>query len=108
MADIRKFSDLCGTVELKNLHSMPNQEFAARFPGVRGIRYDGYTMWVGHPISGTGGVLPVTRKITYKAYPSRHECNSKCLNGKVNGTCECSCGGKNHGAGMFSTLLAAA
>jgi len=46
--------------------------------------------------------------ITYKQFPSRHECNAKCLNGKHNGTCECQCGGKNHGAGMFTKLLEAA
>ena len=49
--------------------------------------------------------LPVTRKIEFKSFPSRHECNAKCLNGKHNGACECQCGGKNHGAGMFSRLL---
>jgi hypothetical protein len=41
------------------------------------------------------------RKIEYKAFPSRHECNGKCMGGKVNGVCECKCGGKNHGVGSL-------
>ena len=85
-----------------------NAEFAAKFPGVRGYRNDGFTMLVGYPTVGSGSAMPVTRKITFKSYPSRHECNAKCLNGKHNGTCECKCGGKNHGAGMFTKLLEAA
>ncbi len=106
MANIKKFSDITGEpVELKACAFLKNEEFAARWPGVKGIRADGYTMWVGYPTTGTGGMLPVTRKIEYKAFPSKHECNSKCLNGKINGTCECKCGGKNHGAGAFTSLV---
>jgi hypothetical protein len=107
VANIRNFSDYTGeAIELAFVTSMPNAEFRARFPGVRGIRYDGYTMWVGRNAAGAA-YLPVTRKIEYKAQPSRHECNAKCLNGKHTGTCECRCGGKNHGAGMFTQLIAA-
>ena len=73
------------------------------------LRYDGYQMLVGHVGGNLGGaVLPVTRKIEYKAFPSRHECNAKCLNGRHNGTCECKCGGANHGRGMFTKFLKAA
>lgn len=110
MANIKYFSDVTGEPEaLVAPHGMNNAEFAARWPGVRGIRYDGYQMLVGHVGGNLGGaVLPVTRKIKYKAFPSRHECNAKCLNGKHNGTCECQCGGKNHGAGLFTSLLKAA
>lgn len=113
MADIRYFSDADGEArELRSVTQMRNAEFAARFPGVKGRRADGYTMWVGLPDGGrvrfvgdTADYLPVTRAITYKNFPSRHQCNAKCLGGKVNGTCECQCGGKNHGAGMFTTLV---
>ncbi|CAB3920536.1 Uncharacterised protein [Achromobacter xylosoxidans] len=107
MANIKYFSDIDGqTVELRGrgVHGLPNAEFAARFPGVKGLRYDGFMMLVAYPISGTGEPLPVTRKIEYKAFPSRHECNAKCTNGKHNGTCECKCGGRNHGAGLFTSL----
>ncbi len=111
MASVKYFSDMDGeTVALQSRGSygMDNAEFAAKFPGVRGIRYDGYSMLVAYPFEGTSGPLPVTRKIEYKAQPSRHECNAKCMNGKHNGTCECKCGGKNHGAGMFTSFLKAA
>lgn len=30
-------------------------------------------------------------------YSAKHVCNAKCL-GSTSGKCECSCGGKNHGA----------
>jgi hypothetical protein len=107
MANIKSF---CGDIELKFVSAMDNKEFARRFPGIKGIRYDGYSMQVGHPTGyrpNLEGFMPVERKITYKSHPSLHECNAKCLGGKINGTCECSCGGKNHGRGMFTSLMAA-
>ncbi|WP_310636052.1 hypothetical protein [Delftia acidovorans] len=101
------FSDITGEAEkLSAIDGMPNKEFAARWPGVKGFRYDGYQMWVGR--SQSGDLMPVTRRIEYKARPSLHECNAKCLNGKHSGTCECRCGGKNHGRGMFTKMLEAA
>lgn len=103
---IRYFSDIDGAVEeLRAVHQLDNAQFRAQWPGVKGMRADGYTMWVGY---GLVGLYPVTRKIEYKAFPSKHACNSKCLNGKHNGVCECQCGGKNHGAGMFTRFLKAA
>lgn len=108
MATIKKFCDINGeAIELGALTQMKNAEFAARWPDVKGIRADGYTKWVAHPLSGAAGLLPVTRMIEMKRFPSMHECNSKCLNGKHNGTCECRCGGKNHGRGLFSGLVPA-
>jgi hypothetical protein len=46
--------------------------------------------------------LEVTRSITFKSNPSRHECDARCINatGRTM-NCECSCGGKNHGRGAF-------
>ena len=113
MANIKHFSDFNGeTIELRTITQMDNKEFARRFPDVKGRRADGFTMWVGLGPNGhtrfvgdTADLLPVTRSIEYKQFPSRHQCNAKCLGGKVNGTCECQCGGKNHGAGMFTSLL---
>ena len=100
------FSDATdGAVELTAITSISNAEFAARFPGVRGIRLDGYEMIVGR---ANGSLLPATRRVNYKSQPSRHECNAKCLGGKHDGACECSCGGKNHGRGMFTALIAEA
>lgn len=107
MATFKYFSDITGdAVELKGLQPMDNAKFAAQWPAVKGIRADGYTKWVARDAVGT--LLPITRMIEMKRFPSRHECNAKCLNGKHNGACECQCGGKNHGAGMFTSMLEAA
>lgn len=109
MATLKKFCDITGeAIELGAMTQMKNAEFFARWPGVKGIRADGYTMWVARPLTGTDGLQPVTRMIEMKSFPSKHECNSKCLNGKHNGACECQCGGKNHGRGMFTNLMQAA
>lgn len=103
MANIKAFN---GSEQL-TYRAMPVAEFNKIFPGVKGLNAGWYgDKWVGRTQAGT--LLPVERLITYKQFPSRHECNAKCLNGKHNGTCECKCGGKNHGAGMFTQLLAAA
>jgi hypothetical protein len=107
MATFKYYSDLEGEiVELSHIQPMDNKPFAEKFPGVTGFRYDGFQKYVG--TAADGRVLPVTRKIEYKRNPSLHECNAKCLNGKCNGVCECKCGGKNHGRGMFTELLARA
>ena len=104
MASIKYFND---TDELTCIQPMPNNQFAA-IGGVRSSAnyYDGFQRLCG--VTAGGKLVPVERAITYKSFPSRHECNAKCLNGKHNGTCECQCGGKNHGAGMFTKLLEAA
>lgn len=52
--------------------------------------------------------FPVTRAVDYKRVnPSLHECNAKCLNGHVNGRCECRCGGKNHGRSSVPVMAGA-
>ena len=111
MANFKYFSDFNGTTtELVYVSQMRNEEFARRFPGVKGMRVDGFSKRVGYAAGATkdGQELPMTRAIEYKRNPSLHVCNAKCMGGKVNGTCECQCGGKNHGAGMFTSLLEAA
>jgi hypothetical protein len=104
MANMKSFSDHNGrTVELKSIFSIRNAEFAARFPGVKGRRCDSFSMWVGLAEGAARtDALPVTRTVEFKAFPSRHECDSRCLNatGKIM-RCECSCGGKNHGKGTL-------
>jgi hypothetical protein len=106
MANFKYFSDFNGElIELTGIHSIDNTEFAQRFAGIKGIRYDGFSKTVGRAVSDAARILPVTRRIEYKAYPSRHECNAKCLNGKATGTCECKCGGRNHGRGAFTSLI---
>ncbi len=111
MATTKYFNDTTGeAIELTRIDQLRNAEFARRFPGVKGFRLDGYYMLIGYAAGATldHQALPVTRKIDFKSFPSRHECNAKCLNGKHNGACECQCGGKNHGRGMFTQLLEAA
>lgn len=106
MAQFKYFCDIDGiAVELTGLTTMGNAEVAARFTGVKAMRADGFTRWAAR--AADGRILPITRKIEMKRNPSRHTCNAKCLNGKPNGACECQCGGKNHGAGMFTSLLTA-
>lgn len=108
-----------GETELTAITGMKNAEFAARFPGVKGRRDDGYHMLVGRPVNvapqfiqGQGWdkstLVPVERVINYKSNPSKHECDARCVNatGRTM-NCECSCGGKNHGRGSFQCSEAA-
>lgn len=104
MANFKYFS---GTTELTGPHPLRNDRFAHAFPGVRGLRYDGFSKWVGHPVDGPDAILPVDRIIEYKSNPSLHECSAKCMGGNPRGTCECRCGGANHGVGsVFSNAAA--
>lgn len=115
MATTKHFSDWNGqSVELTFVHGMPRKEFEARFPGVKGHRFDSYAMLAGAPISETPvydnaakkwvrTLLPVTRSITFKSAPSLHECDARCMNATGRTMqCECSCGGVNHGRGNFA------
>ena len=93
MTTTKYFSDMNGeTVEIEWPQPMKNSDFTARFPGVKGVRYDSFAMLVGDK-----GTRPVTRRISYKCRPSLHVCNARCRGGKCGGVCECQCGGKNHG-----------
>lgn len=90
-----------GTQELSQVRGYPNAQFFAA-GGVRSKanRYDSFERLMGR--APDGRILPVERAIAYKALPSRHTCNGKCMNGSVNGVCECQCGGKNHGIGSVT------
>ncbi len=60
-------------------------------------------------VAGKGwtGYVPAERKVEYKANPSRHECDARCLNATgLIMKCECSCGGKNHGKGGYMAVAA--
>lgn len=85
-----------GKEELTAIWPMQNEQFEQQFPGVKAKRWDSFSRVVGK--SADGRTLPVTRVIFYKKNPSLHKCDGRCLNAK-GGNCECSCGGKNHGAG---------
>lgn len=100
------FADIDGQIiELVSVTSLANAWFARMFPGVKAIKFDGFQKLAGK--TAEGRILPVTRRIEYKSNPSLHECDARCMSGKHTGKCECKCGGKNHGAGMFTGLLAA-
>lgn len=51
--------------------------------------------------------IKTNRKVIYKAFASKHECDARCINatGKTM-QCECACGGKNHGRGSFYCAVA--
>ena len=107
MAKIKYFSDWNGeTVEVQYPHGMDNAKFIAAFPGSKGRKYDSFQQFVGYR-TGTREVMPVTRTIEFKSNPSMHVCNAKCMNA-TGKSCECSCGGKNHGAGNFVCMPVAA
>jgi hypothetical protein len=103
----KSFSDFNGTsVELAAIWSMDNPKFAAAFPGIKGCRYDSFSMQVGVPagvILADRNALPVTRKVNYKKFGSKHVCDARCM-GATGRTmnCECSCGGVNHGRGFLA------
>lgn len=65
-----------------------------------GIYHDG-RKFIG--VDAQGARHDITRKVEMKSFPSRHECNSACINasGRIM-RCECACGGKNHGRGAFN------
>lgn len=46
-----------------------------------------------------------TRRVEYKAFPSRHRCDARC-EGARGHNCECSCGGRNHGKGFAAVMTA--
>lgn len=95
MSTVKYFS---GNQELKGVHSQD----LARFLAIGGVKSkhnyrDSFSRMVGHPIEGPDAILPVTRTIFFKSTPSLHKCDARCM-GAAGNNCECSCGGKNHGA----------
>jgi hypothetical protein len=58
-------------------------------------------------LNSLGVRVAVERAIERKHFPSNHKCDARCLNA-TGFKCECSCGGKNHGAGNFSCEAVAA
>lgn len=48
------------------------------------------------------GWTQITRTVNMKSYPSKHDCDARCMNASgLIMNCECACGGKNHGKGRF-------
>lgn len=96
MADIRYYT---GSQRLTNIRTVPKTVFLS----LGGVPSKGNYAGCGEYFAGhivgdsTYTLYPAERAIEYKRNPSKHECNAKCLNGHVNGRCECRCGGENHG-----------
>lgn len=85
---------------------MATQAFAAAFGDGKAKHYDSFSKLIGfnrdtHSCDRIKyvGAKPVTRVINFKSNPSLHKCDARCLNA-TGQQCECSCGGKNHGAGQ--------
>lgn len=93
MATVKYFA---GTQEVQSPFYMRNADFEQEFPGVKGVRVDGYGKYVAH-LDGSA-LAAVTRVIFRKANPSMHKCDARCRHAKGR-NCECSCGGQFHGAG---------
>jgi len=89
MANIRYFA---GTEQLSAVHH-------------DGSIYTGAKHFTG--LTASGVRVAVERAIERKSNPSNHKCDARCLNA-TGFRCECSCGGKNHGAGNFTCLAVAA
>jgi hypothetical protein len=94
-----------GEKELKEIWPVRIPEFVSLFPFVdikkhkkssikKGLWYDDFSVLVG--MDEDGETLPITRKVAYKKNPSLHKCDGRCRSAKGH-SCECSCGGKNHG-----------
>lgn len=82
-----------GTTELVKVHHIGRKAFGSPAD------------FVPFYVPGVGwnhGAVPVERTINMKSFPSKHECDARCMNatGKTM-NCECACGGVNHGRGAF-------
>lgn len=79
MANIKYFADVAGQV-------LEFSRVDYRKDGVYGYDIVG-KVWV-----------KTNRKVEYKKFASKHECDARCMNATgLIMKCECSCGGKNHG-----------
>lgn len=89
-----------GDTELKGAYPLGRADVRALFPTGKIVKYDDFNLVVG-TIDGkytTTNFLPVTRVVRFNPEGSNHKCDGRCLNAR-GVDCECSCGGKNHGAG---------
>jgi hypothetical protein len=99
MARMRYFTEIEGeTVQLAWISTLGNREFERLFPGIKGRRSDSFSRFVGYRDNSTKQPVPTFRAIEFKSNPSLHKCDARCQHAKGH-SCECSCGGKNHGKG---------
>jgi hypothetical protein len=97
IAKVKYFTEIDGDIiELPRIDMIPNREFEALIPGVKGRRADSFSRYVGCLDLAGKQKVPTFRTIEYKRNPSLHKCDARCQHAKGH-SCECSCGGKNHG-----------
>jgi hypothetical protein len=94
-----------GTEQVFDAISMDNRKVVSTFGALVGKKSDSFSRLVGfakntHSMDRAAfiGAKPITRVIDFKSNPSLHKCDARCRHAKGN-CCECSCGGKFHGAG---------
>lgn len=106
---IKHFGECLGgaIVELRSIAWAPRRDFE---------RIIGRPIAAGEKLAREGGLFaygtcpdcgrlhPSGRRVHYSKKPSMHVCNAKCM-GAMGPDCECSCGGKNHGAGFIASGL---
>ena len=96
---VKYFTEFGGeTVELPWVSMIPNREFEALFPGIKGRRADSFSRYVGYLDAAGKQPVPTFRTIEFKRSPSLHKCDARCQHAKGR-SCECSCKGANHGRG---------
>lgn len=100
-----KFKYFSGDEEVFDPTDMPNNLFRDRFGETPAKSSDGFSKRVGFARDTHSslrmkyeGARPITRAIAYSLNPSKHKCGARCRHAKGS-SCECECGGKNHGAG---------
>jgi len=82
---------------------MANIRYFAGLEQLTSVQHDGSIYSSAKHFSGLNAMgqrVQVERAIERKSNPSNHKCDARCLNA-TGFKCECSCGGKNHGAGSF-------
>jgi len=76
-------------------------DYDKAWPGITPVTSQGYPM-VMRLFTPDGPFLPVTRMVRYSTSPSLHSCDERCIQAKGEVlTCQCVCGGINHGTGTF-------
>ena len=93
---MRTWKYFYGNELLKDVIATRNEDFLS-MGGVMSMHnsFDSFNRMTGRDSEGV--LRPVTRKVIYTVNGSRHKCDSRCQSAK-GFNCECSCGGKNHGA----------
>jgi hypothetical protein len=100
---IKHFAECAGSiVELARIHWADTREFERIIgrpaaPGEKLTR-EGRLFAFGS-CADCGRIHPSGRRILYSKQPRGHACNSLCMSA-TGPSCECRCGGKNHGAGF--------